>query len=125
MIRPARQNRKRDPSIALINVIFIMLIFFLIAGTIAPPLDSDLDLVDTTDLEGREPPDALVLRQDGTLSFRGTAIEPDAYLSTQGDGPVRIVPDRNASGARLIEVSATLRSLGAASIILVTERALE
>ena len=125
MIRPARQNRKRDPSIALINVIFIMLIFFLIAGTIAPPLDSDLQLVDTAGLEGREPPDALVLRQDGTLGFRGISIDPDAYMRTHGSAPVRIVPDRNASGPRLIEVSAILRNLGAASIILVTERALE
>ncbi|MEO9575250.1 MAG: biopolymer transporter ExbD [Tateyamaria sp.] len=125
MIRPARQNQKRDPSIALINVIFIMLIFFLIAGTIAPPLDGDLQLVDTAGLGGREPPDALVLREDGTLSFRGTTIDADAYMSTHSAGPVRIVPDRNASGVRVIELSASLRNLGAASIILVTERALE
>lgn len=125
MIRPPRQNRRRDPSIALINVIFIMLIFFLIAGTIAPPLDTDLQLVDTSDLEGREPPDALVLRQDGTLSFRGMLIDPETYMNTYNDGPVRIVPDRNASGVRVIEVSSILRALGAASIILVTERALE
>ena len=125
MIRPAYQRRKRDPSIALINVIFIMLIFFLIAGTVAPPLDTDLQLVDTSGLEGREPPDALVLREDGTLSFRGTLIDADTYMSTYSDGPVRIVPDRNARGVRLIEVSAMLRALGASSIVLVTERALE
>lgn len=125
MIRPARQSRKRDPSIALINVIFIMLIFFLIAGTVAPPLETDLELVDTLDLEGREPPDALVLRADGTLNYRGTPTDPEAYMSTYSDGPVRIVPDRNATGARLVEVSAMLRSLGASSVMLVTERALE
>lgn len=125
MIRPARQNRKRDPSIALINVIFIMLIFFLIAGTIAPPLDTDLQLVDTSGLDGREPPDALVLREDGTLSFRGTVIDPETYMSSYSDGPVRIVPDRNAKGARVVEVSSILRGLGAASVVLVTERALK
>ena len=102
-----------------------MLIFFLIAGTVAPPLDTDLQLVDTSGLEGREPPDALVLREDGTLSFRGTLIDADTYMSTYSDGPVRIVPDRNAGGVRLIEVSAMLRALGASSIVLVTERALE
>ena len=46
-------------------------------------------------------------------------------MSTYSDGPVRIVPDRNATGARLVEVSAMLRSLGASSVMLVTERALE
>lgn len=125
MIRPAPLSRKRDPAIALINVIFIMLIFFLIAGTVAPPLDGDLKLVDTTGLEGREPPDALVLREDGTLSFRGAPTDPDVYMRTYSGGPVRIVPDRNARGTRVVEVSAVLRNLGATSIILVTERALE
>ena len=125
MIRPARQNRKRDPSIALINVIFIMLIFFLIAGSIAPPLDANLKLVDTSGLEGREPPDALVLREDGTLNFRGMPIEPDTYMSTYSSGPVLVVPDRDARATRVVEVATMLRSLGASSVILVTERALE
>jgi biopolymer transport protein ExbD len=125
MIRPAPPRRKRDSTIALINIIFLMLIFFLIAGTVAPPLDPELELVDTSGLEGREPPDALVLRQDGTLSFRGVVTNPEAYMATHGTGPVRIVPDRNAPGSRLIEVTGMLRRLGAPSVFLVTVRSLE
>ena len=124
MIRPATPRRPRDSTIALINVVFLMLIFFLIAGTIAPPLELDLELVDTSGLEGREPPDALVLREDGTLSFRGTPTDPTTYMADHGTGPVRIVPDRDASAPRLIEVTGALRRLGAPSVILVTERAL-
>ncbi len=125
MIRHARPRRKRDSTIPLINVVFLMLIFFLIAGTLAAPLDPDLELVNTTELEGREPPDALVLHQDGSLSFRGTATDPEAYMADHGTEPVRIVPDRNVSGARLIEVTGTLRRLGASSVFLVTVQALE
>ncbi len=125
MIRPPQPRRKRDSTIPLINVVFLMLIFFLIAGTVAPPLDPDLQLVDTSGLEGREPPDALVLRRDGTLSFRGTPTDAAAYMSGHSAGPVRIVPDRDVSGPRLIEVTGSLRRLGAASVILVTERSLE
>ena len=125
MIRYNQQTRKRDPSIALINVVFLMLIFFLIAGTIAAPLDTDLELVETSGLTGREPPDALVLRADGTLSFRGALTDAQTFMALYEQGPVRVVPDRNATGTRLIEVSRTLRALGAASVILVTERALE
>lgn len=125
MIRPALRRRKPDPSIALINVVFLMLIFFLITGTVAPPLDTGLKLVDTSGLEGREPPDALVLREDGTLSFRGGPTDPKTYMAARTPGPVRIVPDRRASGPRLMEVSGALRRLGATSIMLVTERALE
>lgn len=125
MIRPAAERRRRDPTIALINVVFLMLIFFLIAGTVAPPLEKDLELVDTSGLEGREPPDALVLRADGTLSYRGTPIDPADYMAGHDAGPVRIVPDRDARGVRLMEVSGALRRLGANSVVLVTERALE
>ncbi len=125
MIRSVAQRRRRDPTIALINVVFLMLIFFLIAGTLAPPLDPDLKLVDTSGLEGREPPDALVLRADGTLSVRGKPTDPSSFMAGHGKGPVRIVPDRAAPGPRLVEVSGTLRRLGATSVILVTERALE
>jgi len=125
MIRPAPPRRKRDSTIALVNIVFLMLIFFLIAGTVAPPLDPELELVDTSGLEGREPPDALVLLRDGTLSFRGAPTDPAAYMASRGTGPVRIVPDRDAPGARLIEVTGALRRLGAPSVFLVTVRSLE
>lgn len=125
MIRAPAPRRKRDSTIPLINVVFLMLIFFLIAGTVAPPLNPDLELVDTSGLEGREPPDALVLLNDGTLSFRGAPTDPATYMLGRETGPVRIVPDRDASGPRLIEVTGALRRLGASSVILVTERALE
>lgn len=125
MIRRSAPRRKRDSTIALINVVFLMLIFFLITGTIAPPLDPDLDLVNTSELEGREPPDALVLHKDGTLSFRGKVTDPEAFMTGHGGGTVRIVPDRDALGSRLIEVTGQLRRNGASSVFLVTERALE
>lgn len=125
MIRRTPPRRPRDSTIPLINVVFLMLIFFLITGTIAPPLDPDLALVDTSGLEGSEPPDALVLRADGTLSFRGNPTDPAAYMAGHGPEPVRIVPDRAAAARRLVEVTGALRRLGAPSVILVTERALK
>ena len=125
MIRPARPRRPRDATIAMINVVFLMLIFFLIAGTVAPPLDAGLELVDTSGLEGRAPPDALVLRHDGTLIVHGTATDPTDFMATHGTGPVRIVPDRDAPGWRLIQITSELRRLGAPSVFLVTVRSLE
>lgn len=125
MIRDTRPRHRRDSTIPLINVVFLMLIFFLIAGTVAPPLDPELELVDTSELDGRDPPDALVLHADGTLSYRGQPTDPETYMADHETGPVRIVPDRNAPGPRLIEVTGTLRRLGATSVFLVTRQALE
>ena len=70
-MRRARATQKREPTIALINIVFLMLVFFMVAGTLAQPLDGDLDLVRTADLEGRAPPDTLVVHADGRLSYRG------------------------------------------------------
>ena len=123
MIRFGRPSRKRDSTIPLINVVFLMLIFFLIAGTLAPPLDPELQLVDTSELEGRDPPDALVLNADGILSFRGVQTDPEAFMARHDDGPVRIVPDRNVSGQRLMELTGALRRYGAPSVFLVTQQA--
>lgn len=125
MIKYRRPKRRRDSTIALINVVFLMLIFFLLTGTLAPPLDPDLELVNTADLEGREPPDALILHADGTLSYRGIPTDPETHMRDQAAEAVRIVPDRNAPGPRLIEVTGALRRLGASSVFVVTEKALE
>lgn len=125
MIRQTALHRKRDTTIPLINIVFLMLIFFLIAGTVAPPLSPDLELVDTSELAGSEPPDALVLHEDGRLSYRGRDTDPESYMAAHEAGPVRIVPDRSVPAPRLIEVTGVLRRNGATAVILVTEQALQ
>lgn len=127
MRRP--RGTPREPTIALINVVFLMLVFFMVAGTIAPPLDNDLTLVRADDLEGRAPPDALVIRADGTLSFRG---EPVASATAHAEGlpeeereAIRLVPDRDLPASDLVAIAAELRGAGAERVLVVTERGLE
>ncbi|QKV20380.1 ExbD/TolR family protein [Oricola thermophila] len=123
--------RKPEPTIALINVVFLMLVFFLIAGTLSPPLDRDVTLVKAADLQGREPPDALVIHADGTISYRGEPVEPADALSVagetleQGDTVVRLVPDRDLPAVRLVEIGNALRDAGASRVFIVAERNLE
>jgi biopolymer transport protein ExbD len=111
--------------IALINIVFLMLIFFLVAGTVAAPLDPSLQLIVTDSLEGRAPPDALVLAADGGLSFRGAPTDVATYMSADGGAAVRIVPDRAAPARRLVEVTLALRAAGAERVLVVTARGLE
>lgn len=122
-------RRKAEPTIALINIVFLMLIFFLVAAQIAPPLDRGLNLISTRDLEGREPPDALVIRADGEMAYRGALVTPAQYVtikqeSVSGLGSVRLVPDRDLSVTRLIDIGNELRSLGVETVFIVTERGL-
>lgn len=129
-------KRHREPTITLINVVFLMLIFFLIAGTLAPPLDTELALVETSALEGREPPDALVINADGEMMYRGQPMDAETYVTKHGavseatdeavkKTSVRIVPDRALAAQKLLEVSHALQTAGATQVFVVTERSLE
>lgn len=122
-------KRKSEPTIALINIVFLMLIFFLVAAQIAPPLDRDLDLISTSDLEGREPPDALVVSAAGELSYRGTPVTPAQYVEIKRESApvltgIRLIPDRDLSATRLIGIGAELRALGVERVFIITERSL-
>lgn len=109
----------REPTIPLINVVFLMLIFFMVAGQIASPMEGELSLVQTADLDGRAPPDALVIRADGSLRFRdrevASAASYIADLPEEERAAVRIVPDRDLDAARLVQVAAELRAAGASA----------
>ena len=127
-MRRLARRKKPEPTIALINIVFLLLLFFLVAGTIAQPLDGALELVETTELEGREPPNALVIHKDGHLTYRGADLVDVAAFARALDredlDEVRIVPDRALDARTLVAVSRDLRSAGARSVIIVTERGL-
>lgn len=128
-IRPLSASEK-EPTIALINIVFLMLIFFMIAGTLAPVMDSDLTLIRTHDLEGREPPQGLVVHADGRMTSGGTELaDAAAYVDTLdatalAEG-IRLIPDQNLTGQQLMKISSQLRAAGAKRLFLVTERALQ
>jgi|TARA_R110002051_G_scaffold103335_3_gene175118 biopolymer transport protein ExbD len=128
-MRRQRIRTEREPTIALINIVFLMLIFFLVAGTLAVPLDKDLRLVNTVELEGSPPADALVLHADGRMTNRGAEIasvaEFVAGLPEETRARVRIVPDRELPATVLVAQGRALRNAGAERVVIVTERGLK
>jgi biopolymer transport protein ExbD len=126
-----RQTRKRDrePTIALINIVFLMLIFFLVAGTLAAPIDPALTLVRTVDIDGTAPADALVVHKDGHMTRQGVLIASAAdfvqALPPEGRDRVRVVPDRDLPAATLVSLGHALREAGVTSIAIVTERGMQ
>ncbi|MFW5881941.1 MAG: ExbD/TolR family protein [Roseicyclus sp.] len=128
-LAPLPLRRRSEPMIALINIVFLMLVFFLVAASIAPPLDRSVDLVEAGRLEGRAPPDAAVIRADGTMIYRGAEVTSEDYLALRlsedsGDAALRLVPDRNLPAERLVAIAAELRRAGTGEIWIVTERGL-
>lgn len=126
-LAPLPSRRRSEPMIALINIVFLMLVFFLVTAAIAPPLDRGVALIEADRLEGRAPPDAAVIRADGTMIYRGAEITSEAYLAarlseTSGEVALRLVPDRALPAARLVAIAGELRRAGAEDIWIVTER---
>jgi biopolymer transport protein ExbD len=124
MRRPTLR-KEREPTIALINIVFLMLIFFMVAGTLVTPIDPDLKLVETKDLDGTEPADVLVIMGDGQLMNRGKPIDDiaDFLRQTQNEtGTARLMPDQNTQAVRMIEVARLLRQNGAERVVILSEK---
>lgn len=129
MRRLAKAKSQREPTIALINIVFLMLVFFMVAGTLSQPLDPELRLVRTEGLDGREPPNTLVVHGDGRLALRGEDISDAAayvaLLSEEEKATVRLVPDRTLAARDLVALARDLRRAGAGKVMIVTERGIE
>lgn len=122
-------KKPKEPTIALINIVFLLLIFFLAASTLAPPMDNEIELVDTQLLDNDPPPNALVMRADGSLMLHGAVITIDEFLQQQKalatdkeNLNIRLVPDRQANAKTLVTIANQLKHGGATSIKLVTQR---
>lgn len=120
---PARRPRRRpEPAIALINVVFLLLVFFLVASRIAPPLPEGLELVEAHGLTAAAPPGVLVVQADGSLWQAGRPTDPGAALEAADNGPLRVMPDRSLPATQLLGLARELRAAGAPEVILVGAR---
>jgi biopolymer transport protein ExbD len=126
LVRPS-PPRPRESTITLINIVFLMLIFFLIAGTVAPPLDPEVSLISTADADATEPPDALFATGDGGLRARGEPVTAADFvarmIAADGEAPrIRLAADRDLPAETLIDIIGDLRAAGAGTVAVVTER---
>ncbi|MDO9526624.1 MAG: biopolymer transporter ExbD [Gemmobacter sp.] len=109
----------------MINVVFLLLMFFLVAGTVAPAPLGTLDLVRLSDSDPVIPPDVLAISATGQTLWRGGPADPLAYLAAlppEAMGVARLMPDRDLSASTLLRIARTLREAGARDLRLVTQR---
>lgn len=131
LARP-RPTRQRESTIALINIVFLMLIFFLVAGTLTPPLDNEVELITTADAERSEPPGALFVTETGEMRANGETVDAAGFVAAKRSAAsetqgleVTVAADRNLPAARLVDIVGALKAAGASRISIVTERAAE
>ncbi|MBU4531902.1 MAG: biopolymer transporter ExbD [Hoeflea sp.] len=107
-----------------------MLIFFLVAGTLAPAPDREVDFITLAATDPASPPDMLFVRADGTLTWRGEALPITDHVrrwqELQQEGaelrPLRIAADRSLPAIDLLETIDELRSAGVDLIVFIAER---
>ncbi|WP_319530397.1 biopolymer transporter ExbD [uncultured Cohaesibacter sp.] len=129
----ARKHKRvmPDNTIALINVVFLMLIFFLIAGTVAPSVSPGLRPPGAPDLPQIAPAaNAVEILADGSLIHRGEMLPLDAVLARfpppgagrESEAIQHILADRGLSARQLMPIMLAFRAAGHKSIRLVTLR---
>ena len=78
-LQELKPHRRADSSLALINVVFLLLLFLLVSGTLRPPLPEGFDWAETQQNDGSGKLEgSLVLDRAGTVWFDGEVLAYDA-----------------------------------------------
>ena len=131
--RPRR--RARENIVPLVNIVFLLLIFFMLAGTLRSPEALEVDPPETA----AGPPSAsassdtrtLILDRHGVVALDGTILESGelrSMLSSSAEhdsprAPIRLRADRRARAEDLLRLLESLSQLGFEDVALVTRDA--
>lgn len=115
--RPAREN-----IVPMINVVFLLLIFFLMTAQIAPPEPFEITPPASDSAAQAEGADVLYVAADGALAY-GAARGAAVFAALRGTRAVQMRADAALPAGRLAGLLAQLRAAGVTDVTLVTRRA--
>lgn len=127
-----RQSGSRKPSddervLPLINVVFLLLIFFMVAGQLSASAPFNID-PPASNSDGQPSRELLVLiGTEGRLAVDGETVDPDRleaavaeHLQGDGAGPIRVKADGRVAATRVVAIMEALRAAGAERLDLLT-----
>lgn len=127
LLTPRRPSANADDNlIPLINIVFLLLIFFMVAGQIAPQQDTTITPPESTSRKALEPaPLELTLSASGELradaqSIDAAGLEARINEATKEGRELRVSlrADRDATAADLDQVFNQLRDHGVSTVTL-------
>lgn len=127
-MRMKRAQRREPPenTVPLINVVFLMLIFFLFAGSIskdeARQIEPPINIVEDETIRSTG---ALVVDPEGKIYFGDVEISVVDWLTQQvgtEDGPLKVAADGDLKADVLEKLIAELKASGRTDIVLITRR---
>jgi biopolymer transport protein ExbD len=121
-------KRQREPIGPLVDVVFLLLVFFLLAGTLEPVKTIEVDPPQSEHASSPESDRVRVLVDaKGRIGVEGQVVDAEALsqaiaLGMDGDTPraVQIEADANAATGSVLALLKRLRSLGVEELELVT-----
>ncbi|ESR23885.1 ExbD/TolR family protein [Lutibaculum baratangense] len=127
---PPARRLSDEGVVPLINVVFLLLIFFLIAGTMTPPSPVELDPVTTRESPAaRSPAAVLFVSGDGRMAYRArpvTVSELSGIVRADDERdrgqPLSVMLDRELPSRELALILDALARGGVSNLRLVTLR---
>lgn len=121
---------KEENLVPLINVVFLILIFFLVASTIRPYSDREISLAETINASKSAPAARMVIiRGDGQALIGGVNVDAGQLRaqivawSQERAEAITVVADKAAPAARLIDVVTMANDAGVTNVKLLTRKA--
>lgn len=114
-IRPRTRRRMRESIVPMINVVFLLLIFFLMTAQIAPPEPFEVTLPTAPDGADPVSEDRLYLDRTGLAGYQGLIGAQAMDLLTDSrekDLPLQIRADAELEATRLAQLLKQLASAG-------------
>lgn len=115
---PGPPKGRAEPVVPMINVVFLLLIFFLMTAQFADPGSAGRSKLSVEDAPGPVR-SVLILAPSGLVSF-GTLRGPEAIQAAAASGPVRLQTDRATDAPRLARLLSELAQAGAGRVDLLT-----
>ncbi|WP_310618754.1 ExbD/TolR family protein [Flexibacterium corallicola] len=119
-----KEKRPFENTIPLINVVFLMLIFFLFAGTIDRDSAKDINPAEVAEEAERELiAGALIVDAEGAMTMEGAEISLPDIADTgpySKEAPLMLVADKSLNAKSLTRLLGQLKKLGVNHISLIT-----
>ncbi len=128
-LRAFRRRPRTDPALPTINIVFLLLLFFLLAGTLTAPGESEIDpaRIDAT-AGNRLPRPLLSITEDGVLGLDGRRIDRAELADAVAGLPVPpgdrkptlyVLAASGLSASILVEILGEASAAGAATSLVV------
>lgn len=120
----APQPRRRPSLTPMIDVVFLLLVFFMLASRFGAEVAIDLPLAAASDKPYQGPPRLIDIRPEG-LALNGAAMDVDELLATMGpmmlshDDAIILRPRDGADLQRIVAVMERLTGAGYETLVLV------